>query len=64
MNNFAGDKKEFLGHLRQALYASKVISYAQGFMLLREAAKVSRGTNILFVVKFFSIMSTFSIEMI
>jgi 6-phosphogluconate dehydrogenase len=26
--------------IRQALYASKIISYAQGFMLLREAAKV------------------------
>ena len=25
--------------LPQALYASKIISYAQGFMLLREAAK-------------------------
>ena len=23
----------------QALYASKIVSYAQGFMLLREAAK-------------------------
>ena len=28
----------FLKHL-QALYASKIVSYAQGFMLLREAAK-------------------------
>lgn len=43
--NFTGDEKEFLEHLRKALYASKVISYAQGFMLLREAAKVSGGTN-------------------
>ena len=25
--------------LLQALYASKIVSYAQGFMLLREAAK-------------------------
>lgn len=38
---FSGDKKQFLEHLRKALYASKLISYAQGFMLLREAAKVS-----------------------
>lgn len=38
---FSGDKKEFLEHLRKALYASKLISYAQGFMLLREAARVS-----------------------
>lgn len=37
---YKGDKKEFLDHLRKALYAAKIISYAQGFMLLREAAKV------------------------
>ncbi|XP_040582246.1 6-phosphogluconate dehydrogenase, decarboxylating isoform X2 [Lepeophtheirus salmonis] len=37
---FSGDKNEFVEQIRQALYASKVISYAQGFMLLREAAKV------------------------
>ncbi|XP_017776847.1 PREDICTED: 6-phosphogluconate dehydrogenase, decarboxylating [Nicrophorus vespilloides] len=35
---FSGDKKKFLEDLRQALYASKIVSYAQGFMLLREAA--------------------------
>lgn len=35
---FVGDKKEFIADLEQALYASKIISYAQGFMLLREAA--------------------------
>lgn len=35
---FTGDKKEFIADLEQALYASKIISYAQGFMLLREAA--------------------------
>lgn len=39
---FTGDKKEFLEHLRRALYAAKIISYAQGFMLLREAAQVTR----------------------
>lgn len=37
---FKGDKAEFLVHLSKALYASKIISYAQGFMLLKEAAKV------------------------
>ena len=37
---YDGDKKAFLEHLKKALYASKIISYAQGFMLLREAAKV------------------------
>lgn len=39
---FAGNKKEFLENLRQALYASKIVSYAQGFMLLREAAVVHK----------------------
>lgn len=33
------DKKEFVEHVRKALYASKIVSYAQGFMLLRQAAK-------------------------
>ncbi|CAG0879049.1 unnamed protein product [Cyprideis torosa] len=36
---FQGNKTEFVEHIRKALYASKIISYAQGFMLLREAAK-------------------------
>ncbi len=36
---FDGDKKQFIEDLRKALYASKIISYAQGFMLMREAAK-------------------------
>ncbi|SCZ95953.1 BZ3500_MvSof-1268-A1-R1_Chr8-1g09906 [Microbotryum saponariae] len=35
---FTGDKKQFIDDLEQALYASKMISYAQGFMLMREAA--------------------------
>lgn len=33
------DRKQFVDDLEQALYASKIISYAQGFMLIREAAK-------------------------
>lgn len=33
------DKKAFIDNLEQALYASKIISYAQGFMVIREAAK-------------------------
>ncbi len=33
------DKKEMINALRDALYASKIISYAQGFMLMSEAAK-------------------------
>lgn len=35
---FKGDKKEMIEMIRQALYASKIISYAQGFMLMRAAA--------------------------
>lgn len=33
------DRKAFIGDIEQALYASKIISYAQGFMLMRQAAK-------------------------
>ena len=36
---YDGDKAEFIEAIRQALYASKIISYAQGFMLMRQAAK-------------------------
>jgi 6-phosphogluconate dehydrogenase len=36
---FEGDKKAFVEDIRQALLASKIVSYAQGFMMLREAAK-------------------------
>lgn len=36
---YSGDKAEFVEHIRKALYASKIVSYAQGFMLLRAAAK-------------------------
>jgi len=37
--NFSGDKQAFIDDLEQALYASKIISYAQGFMLMQNAAK-------------------------
>lgn len=37
--HFTGDKKGFIEDIRQALYASKIISYAQGFMLMRAAAQ-------------------------
>ncbi|WP_047691040.1 decarboxylating NADP(+)-dependent phosphogluconate dehydrogenase [Vibrio sp. ZOR0018] len=33
-----GDKQEWVDALRQALLASKIISYAQGFMLMRQAS--------------------------
>jgi 6-phosphogluconate dehydrogenase len=36
---FNGDKPAMIEAIRQALYASKIISYAQGFRLMREAAK-------------------------
>ncbi len=35
---FAGDKAAFIEQIRQALYASKIISYAQGYALMRAAA--------------------------
>jgi len=38
-SKYEGDKAEFVESIRQALYASKIVSYAQGFMLLRQAAK-------------------------
>src|SRR5678816_3024267 len=34
-----GDHKKMVEDIRQALYASKIISYAQGYMLMRAAAK-------------------------
>jgi 6-phosphogluconate dehydrogenase len=35
----AGDRAAFIEDIRLALYASKIISYAQGYMLMRAAAK-------------------------
>jgi 6-phosphogluconate dehydrogenase len=35
---FDGDKQAFINDLRQALYASKIVSYAQGYQLMRAAA--------------------------
>ncbi len=34
-----GDRAAVVGGIRQALYASKIVSYAQGYMLMRAAAK-------------------------
>jgi 6-phosphogluconate dehydrogenase len=34
-----GDRAEFIENVRCALYCSKIVSYAQGYMLLRAAAK-------------------------
>jgi 6-phosphogluconate dehydrogenase len=37
--NAPADRKAFIEDLEKALYAAKLISYAQGFLLMREAAK-------------------------
>ena len=37
--NFTGDKKAFVEDIKQALYASKIVSYAQGYALMRAAAE-------------------------
>ncbi|MBX3009179.1 MAG: decarboxylating NADP(+)-dependent phosphogluconate dehydrogenase [Melioribacteraceae bacterium] len=36
---FEGDKKAFINDIMKALYASKIVSYAQGYVLMRYAAK-------------------------
>ncbi len=36
---FTGDKKEFLAKIGQGLFASKICSYAQGYQLMKAAAK-------------------------
>jgi 6-phosphogluconate dehydrogenase len=36
---FSGDKEAFIDDLRNALYASKIVSYAQGYVLMNSAAK-------------------------
>ena len=36
---FEGDRKAFIEDLKNALYASKIVSYAQGYTLMRSAAK-------------------------
>ena len=38
--NFEGDRQAFIEDIRQALLASKIVSYAQGYLLMREAADV------------------------
>ncbi len=39
VDSFSGDKKAFVDDLRNALYASKIVSYAQGYQLMRAAAE-------------------------
>src|SRR6478736_5142794 len=38
-STFSGEKKAFIDDVMLALYASKIVSYAQGYMLLREASE-------------------------
>lgn len=38
-HTFDGDRKEMIDAIKDALYASKLISYAQGYALMKEAAK-------------------------
>lgn len=38
-HKFTGDKNEFIEMIRQALFASKICSYAQGFQLMQAASK-------------------------
>ena len=42
---FEGDKAAFIECIRKALYASKIISYAQGYAVMRSAAK-THGWNL------------------
>ncbi len=36
---YTGDRQQFIDAIRDALYASKICSYAQGYALMREASK-------------------------
>lgn len=36
---FEGDRVQFIENIRRALYAAKIVSYAQGYVLMRSAAK-------------------------
>jgi 6-phosphogluconate dehydrogenase len=37
--HLAGDREAFLADLEQAIYAAKIVSYTQGYMLMRAAAQ-------------------------
>ena len=38
-SKYTGEVKQFTDQVMRAMYASKIVSYAQGFMLLREASR-------------------------
>ena len=42
--NFQGDRQAFIDDVEQALYASKLVSYAQGYALMAAQAKASKWT--------------------
>ena len=42
---FTGDRSAFIEDVRRALYASKICSYAQGFQLLRMAARADHDSS-------------------
>jgi 6-phosphogluconate dehydrogenase len=44
--DFTGDKDAFINDLRQSLYASKIVSYAQGYQLMRAAAAEEYNWNL------------------
>ena len=44
-DRFQGDRAAFIDDVRQALYASKIVSYAQGYQLIRAVANV-QGWNL------------------
>jgi 6-phosphogluconate dehydrogenase len=39
MTEFKGDRKAFINDVRDALFASKLVSYAQGFVLIKKASE-------------------------
>ena len=43
--DFKGEREEYTEHIRRALYVSKIISYAQGFSLMKSASE-SGGWNL------------------
>lgn len=49
-STFEGNKEQFLDDLEQALYASKIVSYAQGFMLMQEVCDPPRANSMKAVV--------------
>ena len=40
--NFEGDKKQFISDIKDALFGAKIISYAQGYNLMMEAANENK----------------------